>query len=251
MTTPAQPGLRDLSSVQLIAVSASTRDDIVRDLSADPARVHVVPEGIAPPIAPTPPATAAVAAWGIRSPYLLFVSQWRPHKRIEDLVEAFEQLAPKHPKLQLVLAGKPNPLFPAVIDRVEHSPARHRIITPGFVPDETLPALYANAELFVFPSLYEGFGFPPLEAMSLGTPVLAANATCLPEMLGDAAEFFEAGNVGELTSAIEALLANPKRRAELAKLGKVQAAQYTWEKVAKATLELYQQVLSAPTLPES
>lgn len=229
---------------RVIAVSHTTRDDIVRDLGAAPERVTAIPEGLSLPATTKRANRAALVALGIKEPYLLFLSQWRPHKRIEDLVAAFEIVAATHPTLQLVLAGKPNPLFPTIIDRVEHSPLRHRIVTPGFVPDELLPTLYARAELFIFPSLYEGFGFPPLEAMAMGTPVVAANASCLPEILGDAAEYFEAGNVANLATTIEALLDHKSRRTELSRKGKVQAAQYDWSTVAKATLKLYQDVLA-------
>jgi len=226
---------------RVIAVSHTTRDDIVRELGGDPATIEVIAEGLS--IQPGKGTAADLEPYGIRQPYLLYVSQWRPHKRIEDLVAAFERVAKQHPKLQLVLAGTPNPAFPAIIDRVEHSPLRNRIITPGFVPDAFMPTLYSNAELFVFPSLYEGFGFPPLEAMAMGTPVVAANASCLPEILGDAAKYFEAGNVTDLADTIDGLLQNDLARKELSKLGKTQAAKYQWETVAKETLALYQGIL--------
>ena len=248
---------------RVIAVSRTTRDDLVRDLGADPNRISVIHEGIDlrrlhPPgvTAIHPSGVRALEALGIHQPYLLYVSQWRPHKRIEDLVAAYERLAlhrsgatgtgssHQHPQLQLVLTGLPNRAFPKIIARVEHSPLRHRIVTPGFVPDELLPTLYAHAELFVFPSLYEGFGFPPLEAMAMGTPVVSSNASCLPEILGDAAEYFEAGNVDQLATTIAELLVNKKRRAELTKQGRTQAALYDWQTVAKQTLAVYQSVLN-------
>jgi glycosyltransferase involved in cell wall biosynthesis len=228
---------------RVIAVSRVTRDDIVRDLGGSPATVTVIPEGIS--INPRRSGSVGQRALlGVTPPYLLYVSQWRPHKRIEDLVAAFERLAVDYPALSLVLAGKPNPAFPTIIQRVEHSPLRHRIVTPGFVPDALLPTLYAHAELFVFPSLYEGFGFPPLEAMACGTPVVAARASCLPEILGDAAAYFEAGNVAALASTVASLLNNNQRRAELVRKGRAQAARYDWGSVARETLAVYREVLS-------
>ncbi len=227
---------------RVIAVSRTTRDDLVRDLGADPERVTVIHEGLSLTSKRVGPA-ARLVPLGIRPPYLLYVSQWRPHKRIEDLVAAFERLGRAYPNLQLVLTGQPNRLFPTIIQRVEHSPLRHRIVTPGFVPGQLLPTLYARAELFVFPSLYEGFGFPPLEAMAMSTPVVAANASCLPEILGDAAAYFEAGNVDDLTTTIAELLDDSKRRAELSKKGKDQAAEYDWATVARETLAVYEDVL--------
>ncbi len=227
---------------KIIAVSHTTRDDIVKDLGGDPATIEVIPEGLSF-VSKAKSGNEDLTTYGIRSPYLLYVSQWRPHKRIEDLVAAFERIAKEYPKLQLVLAGKPNAAFPAIIDRVEHSPMRHRIITPGFVPDELMSALYQGAELFVFPSLYEGFGFPPLEAMAMGTPVIAADASCLPEILGDAAKYFEAGNVTSLADAMTELLDDESARQELSKLGKVQAAKYDWKTVAQETHAVYESLL--------
>ncbi len=229
-------------AAKVIAVSRTTRDDAIRDLSGDPSRIAVIHEGLAL-ASRSPKSASALEELGVRSPYLLFVSQWRPHKRIEDLVEAFEQISAQFPKLQLVITGKPNALFPKIIDRVEHSPVRRRIITPGFVADELLPTLYAHAELFVFPSLYEGFGFPPLEAMAMGTPVVAANASCLPEILGNAAQYFEAGNVADLAATLAKVLDDPGQCADLAKRGKAQAAQYDWATVAKETLAVYESIL--------
>ena len=226
---------------RVIAVSQTTKDDIVKDLHGDPTKITVVYEGLT--LATRTVRPAELDLIHVRTPYLLYVSQWRPHKRIEDVVSAFEQLARKHPTLQLVLCGKPNRMFPAIIDRVEHSPMRHRIITPGFVPDDVLPTLYNQAELFVFPSLYEGFGFPPLEAMAMDAPVLATNASCLPEILGDAAVYFEPKNVNDLADKIDELIENPKKRQELAKLGKVQSEQYDWKKAAHETLAIYGEVI--------
>lgn len=228
---------------RVISVSRTTRDDLVRDLGADPHRVTVIHEGLTLTSTSAKPAST-LAPLGIRTPYLLYVSQWRPHKRIEDLVAAFERLGRQFPDLQLVLTGKPNALFPKIIQRVEHSPLRHRIMTPGFVPDELLPTLYKHAELFVFPSLYEGFGLPPLEAMAMGTPVVAANASCLPEVLGDAAAFFEAGSESDLAQTIADLLTSRTRRAELSRRGRTQAARYDWTTVAQETLRVYQELLT-------
>ena len=226
---------------RIIAVSQATKNDIVKDLNGKTEKISVIYEGLTLENRKSQPADLEHIR--VRAPYLLYVSQWRPHKRIEDLVAAFEQLARKHPKLQLVLCGKPNKAFSAIIDRIEHSPMRHRIVTPGFVSDELLPTLYANAELFVFPSIYEGFGFPPLEAMAMGAPVLAADASCLPEILGDAASYFESKNVNDLADKIDELLENPKKRTELVKLGKAQSEKYDWKKTAKETLALYEEVI--------
>ncbi len=181
----------------------------------------------------------------IEKPYLLFVSQWRPHKGILPLLSAYEMLREKyHDDVELVICGKPNIDFPEVMEKIEA--VRERIggvITPGFVPEEDLPALYGAASVFVLPSLYEGFGLPQLEAMAANVPVATSNTSCMPEVLQDAAEYFDPREPHEIARVLDRLLNDEARRKELIKLGKEQLKKYSWKKMASETLRVYEEAI--------
>lgn len=181
----------------------------------------------------------------IKQPYLLFISQWRPHKGILDLIKAFEILKEKY-KIphKLVIVGKPNYDFPNIPAAIDNSPYRAEIITPGFVREESLPALYQNADLFVFPSHYEGFGLTPLEAMAAGVPVASSNLSCMPEILGDAAVYFNPSDANKMAEKIyRALQEKPSEKNLMIKKGFEQVKKYSWSKMAKETLQEYYKAL--------
>ncbi len=182
---------------------------------------------------------------GITKPYILFVSQWRPHKGLGMLVEAFNQLKGNQ-DIQLVATGRANPQFPEIPAAIEASPYRSDIITPGFVDDETLDILYAETELFIFPSWYEGFGLPPLEAMARGVPVASSNTSVMPEILGSAAAYFDPRQPQAIAETIRSALADKQQLAELKKRGLAQAQGYSWQKMAEQTLKLYELIAHHP-----
>ena len=177
--------------------------------------------------------------------YLLYVSNYYPYKNAIALVEAFDKSELRAKGGSLVLNGKSDYFQDLVRARVGELGLEDQVIFPGFTTEAELAALYHDAALFVFPSLSEGFGLPGLEAMAHGTPVLAAYASCLPEIYGDAAEYFEPKKAGDLTRKIDALIANDTRREELTTAGYEQLKLYSWAKTAEQTLGVYDHAANA------
>jgi glycosyltransferase involved in cell wall biosynthesis len=218
------------------------KQDVVNHLHVSPDKIKTIYEGASLPEQPVGQAdTAALKKLGITKPYLLFVSQWRPHKGIGMLVEAFNEMKANQ-DIQLVVTGKPNNHFPEIPAAIDASPYRKDIITPGFVEDAVLDALYANAELFVFPSWYEGFGLPPLEAMIRGVAVASSNSSVMPEVLSDGAVYFDAKDPHNMAEVLTETLADESGLKKLKERGLAQAKKYSWKKMAQETLALYEQV---------
>lgn len=186
---------------------------------------------------PVMPGQAVKPEAALPEKYILYVGSCFPHKNLRRLVKAAEEL-----DVTLVHAGKFE-YYGKRMQRWVKSNHPGRAIFLGFVSDEELKWLYQNAQAYVFPSLSEGFGLPGLEAMAHGCPVVSSNATCLPEVYGDAAEYFDPLNIEEMAGAINKVLSSEKRRNELIELGKKQAGKYSWQKMAQETLEVYNQVL--------
>jgi glycosyltransferase involved in cell wall biosynthesis len=173
-------------------------------------------------------------------PYLLLVGTLEPRKNIPFLIEVFEKL--RDFDGDLVIAGMRGWKFEPILARMAASSCGDRIRHLDYVADEQLPALYAGAEALVFPSLYEGFGFPPLEAMACGTPVVSSRGGSLPEVLGEAAEYVDGFRAEEWAGAVMRILRDRARRAELVSRGQVQARRYTWPETASKTWDVYRQV---------
>lgn len=177
---------------------------------------------------------------GTRDPYLLSVGVWMSHKNLRRVFEAYRQLVLDHPSLKLVVTGKPRPGYMNMAKIARELAMADKVLFPGFVPHHLLPALYAQALCFVFPSLYEGFGLPPLEAAAVGTPVVAAHVSSIPEVMGQAARYCNPEYVPGLVSAVRQLLDEPARREWLRQVGQSHARQFSWEKCARRHLEVYQ-----------
>jgi glycosyltransferase involved in cell wall biosynthesis len=175
-------------------------------------------------------------------PYLLYVGVWMSHKNLRRLLAAFQIVKAKHQDLKLVITGKPVPGYSNVMEYAQQLGIMDEVILPGFVSPELLPALYAEAACFTFPSLHEGFGLPPLEAAACGTPVITSNVTSLPEVMGRAAEFCNPEYMTGLVLAIDRVLSNQARRQALIKLGRQRAKQFSWAQCARQTLELYENI---------
>lgn len=174
--------------------------------------------------------------------YLLYVGQQSDYKNIKRLAEAHQLLLQKHPNLGLILVGKKN----AAIQKNEAYFARKgykNIHFTGFIADEQRDWLYQHCAAYVFPSLMEGFGLPGLEAMGYGAPVVSSNATCLPEVYGDAAQYFDPKNVIQMADAIDQVLSDPDLRSSLIANGHKQLTHYSWERMARQTLDVYKNSL--------
>jgi glycosyltransferase involved in cell wall biosynthesis len=174
--------------------------------------------------------------------FIMYVGRPLPHKNLGRLIDAFALVKQSHPDLFLVLAGKTDPLFKRHARYVDknHIPG---VIFTGYISDGRLRWLYEHCQAYVFPSLSEGFGLPGLEAMAHGAPVVASSATCLPEIYGDAAHYFNPLDTSTIARAINDVLGKPRLRDELIKSGHVQAKKYSWKRMAEQTLEVYKSAL--------
>ena len=162
-----------------------------------------------------------------------------PRKNLTSLLEAYHTLRNEGSPLGLVIVGKKGWLYSGFFNRMHELGLEHEVVFPGFVPDEDLPALYSAADLFVFPSLYEGFGLPVLEALACGTPVVASNASSLPEVAGEAALLVDPSSVEALVRAVRDVLGNRELREDLRERGPKQAARFSWQRAALETLAVY------------
>lgn len=205
-------------------------------------RLRVVPPGIGEEFRPAPAADIdrVRARLGLDRPYLLYLGTIEPRKNLVRLVEAFSALAGGGQiEEDLVLAGKLGWGYEPVLEAIRHSGCGSRIRRVGYVAREDLPALLSGARLFVYPSLAEGFGFPPLEAMACGVPTIAARSTSLAENLEGAAELVPADDAPVLAAAILKVLRDPGVRSALRERGRKRAARFRWERTAELTTDCY------------
>jgi len=228
----------------IIAVSRYTKNDIEKHFRVPSEKIIVTHEAIDPvQKAPNVSSEKILKKYDIIKPYILYVGNAYPHKNLERLVLVFREIAKKHPHLHLVLVGKEDYFYRRLKKYVIENFAKG-VIFSDFVPDEHLSIVYREALLYVFPSLYEGFGLPPLEAMAKDIPVASSNASCLPEILGEAAVYFDPRGMTEMAEIIEKAIVDGELRKELIEKGRRQIKKYSWEKMAKETLEIYNSVLA-------
>lgn len=230
----------------IIADSEATRRDVITHLHIKPARVHAIHLAVNHsqfyPRDPVEAHSKVAQVLDITTPYILAVGTLEPRKNLITLLKAYAQLPADAP--MLVLAGArgwvDSPLFVAV----QRLGLTHRVRFTGHVMDELLPHLYSAAQVFVYPSLYEGFGLPVLEALACGTPVITSNTSSLPEVAGDAAILVDPHNPDQLADQLKYLLSNQDKRSELGLRGPARALQFTWQRTAQLTMDVYRQVLA-------
>lgn len=248
LNTLIPPSVRHAAAV--ITGSEATRRDLLELYDLPPGKVHVTPYAADPQYRPQDPVAcrrAVKARLGVSAPYVLAVGVLQPRKNLARLVRAYNRIAARVPQ-RLVLTGKPGWAPEELQAAVAASPAGREPRFTGYVADADLPALYGGADLFVYPSLYEGFGLPPLEAMACGTPVLTSNVSSLPEVVGEAAVTVDPRDEEALAAALEALLLDAPRRAALSRAGLARAASFSWERTARQTVAVYRAVLEEPSL---
>jgi len=229
----------------VIVPTEAIRAEVQQNLGIDKEKVFVVPEAarqVFKPIQFGAPNTATRRTFGIGDNFILTVGTLEPRKNIESLVTAFEIVA-QHNDAQLVIAGGRGWLSGPLFTQIAKSPARHRIVLTEYLEDEALRELYCSCRVFVYPSLYEGFGLPPLEAMACGASVIASRIPTLVETTGDAAILVEPKNIAELAEAILGLLNDPAAAEDLAKAGLERASQFSWYLTALKTMSVYEHVL--------
>jgi glycosyltransferase involved in cell wall biosynthesis len=233
----------------IIADSENTRNDLVVLLGVPPDSVSVVPGGVEERFRPVVDETllrSARSRLGVGdSPFILAIGVLEPRKNLTRLMDAFELLRQRGigpPDLKLVMAGGKGWLYDGILEHHAASPLKHEMLLPGFVPDDLLPAVYSAAHVFAFPSLYEGFGLPILEAMACGTPVVSSRASCLPEVAEGASVLVDPDDVEDLAGALERTVCDPDLRGQLVDKGRQRAAEYTWARAARSLLEVYRNV---------
>lgn len=230
----------------VVTVSECSRRDLARYLDLPGERLHVTSEGVDPRFVPVRDGATlreALGRYGIEGPYLLYVGGINPRKNIARLLEAYGRVRERHPHARLVVAGKRQWQAEGVDAALRRLGLADAVHFTGYVADADLPAIYSGAELFVFPSLYEGFGLPPLEAMACGTPVVTSDAASLPEVVGNAALLVDPLDVGSIAAAIDRLLSHPALAADLRSRGLARARRFTWERAARETIAVYEHVL--------
>jgi glycosyltransferase involved in cell wall biosynthesis len=218
----------------------------LRDLFPDVRhRIFAIPLGIGPQWRPPTldVVTTTLNRRGIRPPFVLTVGTLEPRKNHALLIDAFERLVDTG--ASLVIVGPDGWKHEALLARIASSRAASRIVRVPFVPDEELRALYAGCAVFAFPSSYEGFGFPPLEAMACGAPVVAASRAALPEIVGEGGMLLDDGHPDTWASALATLLSDHEARASLVQRGRARAATFTWESTAHETHKVYRWVLES------
>lgn len=228
----------------IITDSHFSKREIEDCLGVPPEKVFAIHLGVATQgDRPTPDQImAGRQKLALARPYLLTVGTIEPRKNLPFMIEVFEQL--EGLDCDLVIAGMPGWKVEPIMERMNRSPKRDRIRYLDYVPDAQLPALYAGAELFLITSFYEGFGFPPLEAMAYGTPVISSAGGSLEEVLGEAALIMPKFDSSAWASAIRDLLNDPARRARLSKQAPAHAAGFSWSETARQTWDVYRRVLS-------
>ncbi len=225
---------------KVLTVSAHAGQDVVELFDIDPAKVVVTPLGVSPGLAPLSPNAreAFRSTHGITRPTLLYLGTLEPRKNIPNLLRAFDQVADRL-DAELVLGGAEGWLTEELHLTLSAMTHRDRVRLTGFISENELASWLSAADAFVFPSRYEGFGLPPLEAMACGTPVIASTSSSLPEVLGADALLADPDDVEGIASAMERLLGDPALTSDLRERGLARAARFTWEATARATLEAY------------
>jgi alpha-1,3-rhamnosyl/mannosyltransferase len=229
-----------------IAISESTRRDLIRHFRADPRRVTVTQLAADDRFRPQPDAEIrrVRSQYDLPDRFILYVGINKPPKNLIRLVEAYARLLAESspPDYDCVIAGAWDDRYPEGRQRVSELGLDDRVRFLGPIPEADLPGLYASADLFVTASLYEGFGLPALEAMACGTPVACSNTSSLPEVVGEAGLLFDPLDVDAIASAIQRAMSDPGLRRDLSDRGLERASMFTWDRVARQTLELYRAI---------
>lgn len=225
------------AATMTVTDSDATRRDTLAVYRADPSRVVAVPLGVGRWFSPQPPDVVAAVRSRYRLPtrFVLFVGTLEPRKNVASLLRALDA----SPDLVLVIAGRHGWFVRELLAQLARARCRPRVHLLGEVPDQDLPALYSAARVFAYPSLYEGFGLPVLEAMACGTPVVCSNTSSLPEVASDAAQFVAPLDASALARALNGLWTDDTVRAEYRERGLRRARAFTWEAAARQTLAVY------------
>jgi glycosyltransferase involved in cell wall biosynthesis len=231
----------------VITPTESVRQEVHEHLQIPLERIVAVPEAARDCFRPAAETEAREIRerLGINQEFLLYVGTIEPRKNLDTLREAFEEVRRvRREPLQLVLAGRKGWLVDELLKSLERSPEGRQIVLTGYLSDRELSGLYSSCKAFVYPSLYEGFGLPPLEAMACGAPVVVSRISSLIEVTGKAARSFPANKPGELTAVLLELLASDQVRQELSRAGLERASHFSWAKTARETRSVYTEAIN-------
>lgn len=240
--------LRRLSlSVQeakrIIAVSENTKNDLMEFTKVPEEKIRVIPEAPRKEFRRIEDAELIKKIkekYNLNQKYILSVCTLEPRKNLKNLIRSFSQLKDDmKEEYSLVIVGKKGWLYNEIFEEIKNLKLHDRVKIIGYVPENHVPILMNGAEVFVYPSIYEGFGLPPLEAMACGTPVISSNSSSLPEVIGDAGILFDPYDTDELTEKLSCLLSSESLKKEMSIRGEQRARMFSWEKTAKETLKVY------------
>ncbi|MBI2411296.1 MAG: glycosyltransferase family 4 protein [Candidatus Kerfeldbacteria bacterium] len=231
----------------ILTVSEFSKQDIMSYYHLPAEKIQVTYEAAEPVSAHLTAAeiTKVLEKYDISKPYLLYVGNVYPHKNLEVVIDLLAELKKRGtpPLWHIVLVGREDYFYKRLKAEARAKNIDEYIVFTDFVPDDELPALYTNAQAYIFPSHYEGFGLPALEAMSYGTPVLAARSSCLPEILGDAALYFDPNDISGIINAVERIMNDEHLRAHLIQASTTQLRQYSWKTMMQRTWQIYQDAI--------
>jgi len=241
------PKMKDYAkrSHHIITVSENSKSEIIKYLNVSEEKISVIYGGYADIFkleSDDRLSSDVKRKYNITGNYLLYVGTLEPRKNLLGLIRAYAQSRAKDDFI-LVLAGGKGWQYENIFKLVRELKLENRIIFTGYVPENDLPGLYQGATLFVYPSFYEGFGLPPLEAMACGLPVIVSHTTSLPEVVGDAGVYVDPNDVEQISFSIDTVLSDSELRQTLIQRGLERAKLFSWEKAAKETLKLYQKVV--------
>ncbi|MDB5080786.1 MAG: glycosyl transferase group 1 [Chloroflexi bacterium] len=236
-------------ATHLITPSEAIRQEVIELLKISPERVTVIAEGVSEDFQPLP--AEAVEKFrqekGLPAKFVLYVGTLEPRKNLPLLIRAFARWRKEHPAeaagVRLVLGGAKGWFYEEIFRLVEELGLRNWTDFPGYLREEELPLWYNSARCFVYPSIYEGFGLPPLEAMACGCPVITSNTSSLPEVVGEAGWLVSPDDETGLTTALNQLLTDDSTWTSYREKGLLQAAKFTWQEAARQTLRIYRQIV--------
>lgn len=228
---------------KIMAVSENTKKDLMQTLHLPEKKIEVIYNGVSEKFGSSEPTKRQhlMKKLGLSKPYFLYTGVWRDHKNVVGLIRAFVNFNREvGNQYELVITGAPNSTYREVPDTIKMLNAEGQVHLVGLVSEEDLHALYLQAMAYAFPSFYEGFGLPPLEAMQCGTPVVASNTSCIPEICGEGnALFFDPYNLADMQAKLKQIAQDAGLRQRLVDRGKERVKAFSWEKMTQAILNVY------------
>ena len=233
----------------ILTISEASRRDIVHYYPSVGHKIKVIPLA-AGPVVEARPAAAAIERYTAGADFILAVGTVQPRKNISRLVQAYISLRRRNvTKARLIIVGRDDWQHSEIHSLAVASPSADDIVFAGYLADELVAALYQTCAVFVYPSLYEGFGLPVLEAMACGAPVITSNVSSLPEIAGEAAILVDPQSVEQISAALESVLGNQELQEDLRRRGREQAKTYSWDQTARTTVAAYEQMLQTSGNP--